>query len=283
MSIRIITDSSSDLPKEVIEQYNIKVVPLRILIDGKSYYDNQDITPTEFYKLQKEAKELPKTSQVPPQDFINAFKEEMDAGNKVLCITIGSKASGTCQSAFLAKQELESDDITVIDSNLLSMGTGYLVILAARMLEAGRSLEETIKAVEDKTHNNIKTLFCVDTMEYLKKGGRITTTKAFVVDILGVKPILTVRDAINEPIGKVRGRKKVIPYYLKHMETTLDIEGSEFIAIAHSCDIDFAISFKEAFVEKFHWEKPIYISEIGATVGTHCGPGVLAAFYLEKK
>jgi len=280
--IQIVVDSSSDLPKEVIEKYKIDVVPLTVLFGNDEYRDGVDISSSEFYTLLTTGNIIPKTSQVTPEKFEESFRSHLERGDEVLCITIGSNASGTCQSAFIARDAVDPDKITVIDSNSLCMGTGYLAIMAAKMIDEGLSRDEIYKRLKPLTENRIEHLFCVDTTEYLRKGGRIRASKAIVAEILNIKPILNVKDAITEPIGKVRGRKKVIPYYLHHMETTMDFERNEFLSVTHSDDIEFAQEFVKAFIDKFNWKKPVYISELGATIGTHTGPGVLAAFYIKK-
>ena len=280
--MRLVVDSSSDLPQEIIKKHNIHVVPLTVSIDGDDYKDGVDITPTEFYARLENSINAPKTSQVVPEQFIEAFQKILKEDDEILCITIGSTASGTCQSAILAKEEVDSDRISIIDSNALCMGTGYLVVLAAQMMEEGKTREQIVDALTPLTQNKIEHLFCVDTLEYLKKGGRIRASKALVAEILNIKPVLNVQDALTQTIGKVRGRKKIIPYYLTHIENTMDFEASPFLSVAHSIDEPFALEFIEAFKEKYDWDKPIYISELGATIGTHAGPGVLATFYIKK-
>ncbi len=282
MAIRLIADSSSDLPKQFIEDNNIQIVPLTIIFGDEELRDGVDLTPSEFYEKLVNSGITPSTSQVQPDRFINAFKPILEEGDEVLCITIGSSASGTCQSAFIAKDEIESDKITVVDSNCLSMGTGYSVIVAANMIANGATIKEIIDEITPLTDNKIEHLFCVDTMTYLRKGGRVKASKAVVAELLNIKPILNVEDAITQPIGKVRGRKKIIPYYINHIENTIDFEANKFLSVAHSEDPEFAAEFISAFKEKFNWNKPIYISEIGATIGTHTGPGVLAVFYIKK-
>lgn len=197
MSIRLIVDSSSDLPKDIISKYNIKVTPLTVHFEDEEYLDKVDITPDEFYTKLETTGIIPKTSQVTPETFKEAFSDELEKGNKVICITIGSNASGTCQSAFIAKEELNNDDIIVIDSNMLCMGTGYLTIVVANMIVDGRSIDEIIKVAEELKDNKIEQLFCVDTLEYLKKGGRIKSSQAVVAEILNIKPILNVENAIT--------------------------------------------------------------------------------------
>lgn len=283
MAIRLVVDSSSDLPASFMEEHHIELVPLTIIFGQEEFRDKVDITPTEFYKKLTSSEVMPTTSQVEPNRFMETFKPIIDAGDQVLCITIGSSASGTCQSAFIAKDELDSDLIHVVDSNSLCMGTGYIAVIAAEMIKEGASVEEIIERITPLTDNRVEHLFCVDTMEYLKKGGRVKAGKAMVAELLNIKPILNVEDAITQPIGKVRGRKKIIPFYLQHLENTLDFEASPFLSVAHSEDEAFANQFIAAFKEKFEWNKPIMVSDIGATIGTHAGPGVLAVFYIKKQ
>ncbi len=283
MAIRLVVDSSSDLPASFIEEHEIVCVPLTVIFGQEEFRDKVDIAPSDFYKKLAHATEMPTTSQVQPERFIKAFQPILEMGDEILCITIGSSASGTCQSAFIAKDELDSDLIHVVDSNSLCMGTGYLAVIAANMIEEGFRIEEIIEAITPLTDNRIEHLFCVDTMEYLKRGGRVKASKAMVAELLNIKPILKARDAITEPIGKVRGRKKIIPYYLQHIENTMDMEASPFLSVAHSEDEDFAKELIHAFKEKFDFKKPILVSEIGATIGTHTGPGVLAVFYINKE
>lgn len=282
MALRLVVDSSSDLPKEMIVKYSIKVVPLFVTIHGKEYLDGIDLASNEFYEMIRNDESRPFTSQVTPERFKEAFQEILNDGDDVLCITIGSNASGTWQSANLAREEIGSERITVVDSNMLCMGTGYITLMAAQMIEDGACLEEILKVITPLTQNRIEHLFSVDTLEFLKRGGRIRSSKAFVADILNIKPILNAVDATTQPIGKVRGRKKIIPYYIQHMESNFDVEKSPFISIAHSEDLEFAKECEVVLRERFSWKKPIYISEIGATIGTHTGPGVLAVFYIKR-
>ncbi len=282
MAIRLVVDSSSDLPASFIEEHHIVCVPLTIIFGQEEFRDKVDISPSDFYEKLGQADEMPTTSQVQPDRFIQAFSPIIEAGDEIICITIGSSASGTCQSAFIAKDELDSDLIHVVDSNSLCMGTGYLAVMAAQMIQEGKSVSEILERITPLTDNRIEHLFCVDTMEYLKRGGRVKAGKAMVAELLNIKPILTVKDAITEPIGKVRGRKKIIPYYLQHIENTMDFDASPFLSVAHSEDEAFAGELIQAFQEKFNFDKPIIVSEIGATIGTHAGPGVLAVFYINK-
>lgn len=278
--IKLIIDSSADCPDFIRDE--IVTVPLTINFGEKEYVDRVTITPKEFFQKLKEEKESPKTSQVTPAAFMAAFKKELDAGNQVVCLTIAASASGTFQSALIAKNELDTEDILLIDSNMLCIGEAYLGIKILDWIKAGKSLQEIEALAKPFTENMVEHLFSVDTLEYLKRGGRITGAKAFVAELLNIKPILNVEDGMTKPIGKVRGRKKVIPYFIKHMKENLDREKSDFIGIGHGDDLAIAKELEQAIREELNWDKPIFISEIGPTIGTHSGPGVFGTFYVKK-
>ncbi len=281
MSVRIIVDSSADIPKAIIEKYDFKIIPLSVHFGEEEYLDSVTITSSEFYDKLIVTDDMPSTSQIPPERFIEYIEPELEAGHEVVVVTLGSNASGTCQSAHIAKSELESDQITIIDSNSLCAGVAYIAIEVAELINSGvkpSELEEKVKALTD---NGIEHLFCVDTLEYLKKGGRIKASKAAVAEILNIKPILNVQDAITQTIHKVRGRKKIIPYYIGKISSEIDRD-SHRIIVAHSQDVDFANKLVKALKEDLGWDKEILVTEIGATIGAHAGPGVLACFYQKK-
>ena len=281
MSVRIIVDSSADLPQSIIDRYDFKIIPLSVHFGEEEYLDHIDISSSQFYDKLKNSEVMPKTSQIPPERFIEYIKPELDAGKDVVVVTIGANASGTCQSAFIAKEELDSDRITVVDSNALCLGTGYVAIEAAEMLKAGVARQELNEKLEPIVNNGVECLFCVDTLEYLRKGGRIRATQAVVAEILNIKPILNVEDAITQTIHKVRGKKKIVPYYIEKMKADMDRDNTR-ILVGHAQDQAAADKLVKAIQEEFDWVDEIVVSEIGATIGTHAGPGVLACFYRKK-
>ncbi len=282
MSIKLIVDSSADMPDYFIEKYDIKVVPLSIKFGDKEYADKVDLKPHEFYRLLEASDHTPITGQVTPIKFKKAFEQVLEDGDEAIVITISSNASGTMQSANIAKNELETDKITIIDSNSLCLGHSYIAILAAQMIEKGYTREEVEKEIVPYTNNKVEHLFCVNTLEYLVKGGRIKAYKAFFANVLNIKPILTVHDGITKPIGKVRSKKRIIPYYIDKIKKEMDTQ-TPFVLVGHSCDAAFAKKFVDKFKEELNFDKPIYIGEVGATIGTHSGPGVLSVFYLRKE
>lgn len=281
MTYRIIVDSTCDLPEELLEAYNMRMLPLSIHFGDDVYRDRVDIQPQAFYKLLEESNELPKTSQITPMAFIDAFKEEREAGNEVICITLASNASGTYQSAVLAKEELEDEGIHLIDSSMLSMGTGILALFVAKGLEAGKTLEEVLDSV-DQLKEKIETVFSVDTLTYLKKGGRIKASTAAIGEILNIKPILRVADGITETIGKVRGSKQVMDYLVKYVKETWDPEDNAFIAVGHGCVHKKVDKLVKKLRDELNYEGEIIVTEVGATIGAHAGPGVFGIYFIKK-
>lgn len=281
MSYKIIVDSSCDLPQDIINQYDIKVVPLTINFGEEQFEDRVDLSPASFYEKLEVSEEMPKTSQATPDMFINAFREVVDKGDEVICITLSSKASGTFQSANIAKEEIGSDKIHLIDSKMLCMGMGMFVIMIARLVDKGKSSDEILDFASN-TIGKIEHLFCVDTLRYLKKGGRIKASSAAIGEILNIKPILNVDEGITQTIGKVRGKKKVVSYFLKHMEETMDIENTPFLCVAHAMDEAASTKLIEAVKDHFNLKKEFIVSHVGPTIGTHSGPGALSIFYIKK-
>lgn len=279
MAYKLFTDSTTDLPEEFLHQYNITVVPLSVSFGEEEFLN---LSPKEFYDKLAVAEIMPITSQVPPDRFMSAFKPVLEAGDKIICVTIGANASGTYQSACIAKESLETEDIIVIDSNCLCLGTGLIVAKIAKMLKEDQKLEDILKTVDYYKANNIEHLFCVDTLKYLRKGGRIKASKAVLAEVLNIKPILNVEDAVTQAFGKVRGRNKIIDYYIDHIKNTIDMDKNDLILVGHSQDRLFADKLVDALRTEINYQGDVVVGEIGAIIGVHAGPGVLAIFYLKK-
>ncbi|MBS3970065.1 MAG: DegV family protein [Clostridia bacterium] len=275
--IQIITDSMTDVPKEIKDRYQIKVVPLKVHFGDEEYRDGVDLTYSEFYKKLSETKELPRTSQITPPEFVEVFKQGLAEGKEILCINGSSRASGTYQSAVLAKNELDSDKIDVIDTLSLSFGGGMLVYEAAKMAEDGAAREEIVERLNG-LRSKVDHIFTVDTLEYLRKGGRLNPMKATIANILNIKPILTVVDGLVEPLDKVRGSKKVIHKMIGLAKQRGGDFSNKTVALAHAIIPEKAEVFKEEVAVQLN-PREIIFTEIGCTIGTHAGPGTLAIFY----
>ncbi len=278
--IQIITDSMVDLPKDIIEKYNIVVVPLTIIFEDKEYTDGVDLTNKQFYEKLSQAKNLPKTSQVSPNTFMEVFKKSLDDDKEVLCINGSSNASGTYQSAVIAKNSLENDDIEVFDTMGLSFGAGIFVYKAVNMAQEGKSLKEIVNKLNDMK-SNVDHIFTVDTLENLKKGGRLNPMKATIATMLNIKPILTVVDGLVEPLDKVRGSKKVVSKMIELAKQRGGNFENKIIGISHANSPDTLSILKESVINELN-PKEVLVTEIGCTIGTHAGPGTLAIFYITK-
>ena len=204
--IKIICDSISDLPIEIIEKYNIDIVPLTVIFDNKEYLAGETLTTKEFYKILRDTDIMPKTSQATYVQFKSAF-EKYDENTEIIYIAGSSTASGTYQSSMLAKND-GHDNVSIFDTQNLSIGSALFVIKACEMVENGCSTEEIILSLE-KLKNDVEVVFSVDTLEYLKMGGRISSTKAALGNLLSIKPILEVKDGLVVQKSQVRGKKQI--------------------------------------------------------------------------
>ena len=203
MTVRVVTDSTADLPAKVIQEWGITVIPLQVNFGTEVYRDGVDLQPDEFYRKLVSSSVLPTTSVPPPGSFTEVYKKLSTNGDDVLSIHLSSKLSGTYNSARLAAKDLGNKRVEIIDSLSLSMGMGILVVVAARAARTGASLEEVTALV----HRAMKRCYLVgllDTLEYLQKGGRIGRARAFLGHVLNLKPLLTIRDGEVYPMDRVR-------------------------------------------------------------------------------
>ncbi len=277
MKIKIITDSMSDIPKKIQDELNIRVIPLTVHFGEKTYIDGIDINSEKFFNLLDLASTLPTTSQVPPGEFEKAFREELKTYDKLIVINGSSKLSGTYNSARIAASEFNDGDVTVIDSLLVTFALGFLVIKAARMIKHGKSAEEIIREVE-YSRQRIRCLFAVDTLKYLLKGGRLSLVQAIAGSILNVKPILTMIDGELKVIEKARGMKKALLYIESYAhENNIKLDG-KIIGINHAIQKSAADMLEKDMKSKYKI-KEVLRSEVGSVVGTHSGPGCVAAYF----
>ncbi|RKD29096.1 DegV family protein [Thermohalobacter berrensis] len=276
--IKIITDSVSDIPSEYIKKYDIEVVPLTINFGSKSYKDKVDISIEEFYKMVEESEDLPTTSQITPVEFIDTYKKFIDSYDHLIVITMSSKLSGTYQSAVTASQiEGISEKVTVIDSKGITLGQGLLVIEAARMASNGKNKEDIINRINQMI-DRLEYIIVVDTLENLKKGGRISSTKAFIGEKLKIKPVLTMDNGNIIVMDKIRGRKKIIKWIIKTLKKKSIDFSNKTIGINHAMAEDMAKDLMEKVKENFD-VKEIVFGEVGCTVGVYAGTGAIAIHF----
>lgn len=279
-NIKIICDSLSDVNKEYLEKYDIDVVPLTLILNGKEYRDSIDIQPEEFYKILREENVHPKTSQATYAQFKEVFDKYTKEGKTILYISGSAAATGTCQSAIMAKNDTEGE-IYIYDTSNLSFGAGFFVVRAAEMINEGKTIDEIFKAL-DKIKEKYILMFSVDTLEYLKKGGRISSTKATVGSLLNIKPILEVKDGLVSQVGQVRGKKNVLNKMIEYVKERLgdDLEQEE-IYIGYSDDTKETEKLTEIAKEVFKPKKIGYFM-VGTCIGAHSGPGVGGILVFKK-
>ncbi|MFN2362806.1 MAG: DegV family protein, partial [Halarsenatibacteraceae bacterium] len=262
--IKIITDSCSDLPIHIIKKYDIKMLPTPVHIGNESFLDGETLTTGEFYQKLEEGA-MPSTSQISPGKYEKVFREELDKGNKVLTLCFSGELSGIFQSAALAKKNIGSDNIKVIDTRGASIGFGMTVLRVAKAAKTGKSFTELIElAIDSAAH--MEHIFAVGSIEMLKRGGRISGGKALIANVLNIKPILHFEDGKIVPYSKVRGKKKMLQFLIDEMEEFGAALESEMIGINHSASPELAGKIQKKIEHKFGTEE-FLIGEIGAAIG----------------
>ena len=284
MSIQIIVDSGSDLPKEFVEKFNIKVVPLYVNIGEEEYLDGVTIEAVDLFNNMRKGS-VYKTSQVSIKTFKEVFIQYAKENKECIFIGFSSELSGTYESAVIAKREVLEEypdfDIDLIDTKAASYGCGLIINYAVKLVDKGKTKPEILEAI-DFFKDHIEHIFTVDNLEYLYRGGRVSRTSAFVGGLLNIKPILNMEEGKLVPLEKVRGSKKVIKRMVEIMgERGQDLE-NQIIGISHGDDLETTEFLKEQIQERFG-TKDFVITMIGAVIGAHAGPGTIALFFLNKE
>lgn len=273
--IKVVTDSTCYLPEAVLRQYDIRVVPLNVHFGQDTYREGVNLTPEQFYRLLATSPVLPTTSQPSPGEFHQVFAELTSAGHQVLCLVISSHLSGTYQSAIEAQQALSGAPVVVFDSFSVAAGLALMVLTAAEMAIAGSSMEVILAHLE-RLRREIRLYFVVDTLEYLQKGGRIGKAAALVGSLLQIKPILAIQDGIVQPLDRARSKPKALGRLLEHFEAQLGSKRTVQCVLVHGQALGEAQELVAALQQRFHCARML-ITEVGAVVGTHVGPGVVGA------
>ena len=279
--IRIITDSTSDLSREEAARLGVEVVPLSVLFGEESFLDGEEITHAQFYERLEGVQTLPTTAQVPPETFIQRFQAHVDAGDQVVGLFISSELSGTCQSAFIARSVVGEENVFVVDSRTATFGLGLMVREAVRMRDAGLSAAEMAAQLEELS-GRVHVLAAVNTLKYLKMGGRISAATAVVGGVLGISPIIAVQNGVVDSVGKARGRKNAFQWIAKRIETEEPIDPEHLVAFGHSNALD-AMEECQAACAGLTDVTKAGVGSIGAVVGTHVGPGAAGIAYILKK
>lgn len=279
MSVRIITDSASDMTPA--ENPALRVLPLSVTFGTDVYMDGVDIDHQRFYEMLVERDELPKTGQVNPYAFSQAIAEAREAGNEAVIITVGAKLSGTNQSARTALAEAPGGDVFVVDSNNVTLGERVLVEYALRLVDEGRSAAQIAAAVE-AVRDRVVVIGLLETLEYLVRGGRLSAAAGAVGTLLNVKPVVAAEDGLIVQLGKARGSKNGRNLLNQKVEKAGGVDFSMPLALGYT-------GLSDAVLKKYiedsaalwagHTERELPIHTIGATIGTHVGPGAVAVAF----
>ncbi|MBB6735844.1 DegV family protein [Cohnella zeiphila] len=276
--IALVTDSTADIPPEIVRELDIRVVPLGVHFGEQSYLDNVNLQPAEFYEKLASFGGLPKTSQPSPGEYYNVYKQLTDEGKAVISIHLSSAFSGTYQSALLGQSMLEGEgDVTVVDSKTASYGYGMMVVQAAELASQGLSKEEIVERVL-RLKAETKLYFLVETLEYLQKGGRIGKAAALFGSLLNIKPILTIdEEGYVTAFDKVRGQKKAFMRIVELLESAFPDGPVDLAAVVTPGRTEMAEELIALLREKFPIRK-FSRSAIGPVIGTHAGPGTVGIF-----
>lgn len=277
--VRIVIDSTTDVAEGIRER--LTVVPLTIRFGDEEYVDGIDITTDRFYVKLIETDVMPTTSQATPDNFAQIFEQIKAAGDTAVVLTIASKLSGTYQSAVIAAQDYEG--IYVVDTNTVTIGAGILAELALRLVEEGLSAAEIAEKLETQK-DKIRLIALVDTLEYLKKGGRISKAVAFAGGVLSIKPVIGIIDGEIQILGKARGSKQGNNLLVQEIEKSGGVDFTKPVLLGYTGISDLLL---KKYIEDsaFLWEgnvEKLNTSIVGSVVGTHAGPGAVAAAYFAK-
>lgn len=279
MKTRIIVDSTTDLMPEIKEK--VQIVPLSVRFGEEEFIDGVTIDHKTFYEKLIESDVLPSTSQANPDAFMTEFDKVKEAGEEAVVITLSSKLSGTYQSAVIAASDY--DNIYVVDSSSVTIGTAILVEMAIKMAEAGLSAEEIAKKLEEEKEN-IVIVALLDTLEYLKKGGRISKTVAFAGTVLNIKPVVSVVNGEILMLGKARGSKMGNNLLVQEIEKAGGVNFDKPVMLGYTGLSD-ALLKKYIEDSKYIWEEgleEVRYTVIGSVIGTHAGPGAIAVAFFKK-
>jgi DegV family protein with EDD domain len=279
--IKLVTDSTCDLSKELLIQYDIEVIPLYVNFGEESYKDGVDIQVEQMYQLVEEKNQLPKTAAPSPGVFETAFKKYLEMDYDVIYLGIGSKFSASFNSARIAKDLLDSNRIYLIDSLNLSSGSGLLLLKAGDMIQQGDNAKTIVKKVEALVPK-VRSQFVINTLEYLYKGGRLNALSAFFGGVLRIKPIIKVRDGLMA-VGK-KGRGKIhnaIDLMLREMLSEKDNIDEDFMMITHSLADEEADYIREKISGQVSI-KNIYETSAGCVISSHCGKKTIGVLYITK-
>ncbi|PEU98174.1 fatty acid-binding protein DegV [Bacillus cereus] len=284
MGVKIITDSAADLPVELLQAYDIDLIPLRVYDEAETeYLDGVTLESVTLLQKMREGA-VYRTSLPSLETFQEKFVSYAKEGNPCIYLAFSSELSGTYQSSVLIKEEVKETyanlDLEIVDTKCASLGQGLVVLEAAKMAKDGASKEEILKRV-DFLMNHMEHIFTVADLQYLVRGGRLSKVAGFIGGLLNIKPILNVEEGKLVPLEKVRGKKKVLGRIVDIMEERGKKLKGQTIGMTHGDDLETAEALKALITERFGCEVFI-VNTIGAAIGAHTGPGVITLFFLNE-
>ena len=277
MRVKIVVDSTADMAPQLARQ--VKIVPLTVRFGDREYVSGVDIDGKKFYEMLVESDELPTTSQPTPFAFEQAYREALETADQVVCITCSGALSGTNQSANIAAEEFPGK-VFVVDSRTIAISLGILVEYAQGLVEQGMGAEEIAEKLLQQ-REKVRLLALVDTLEYLKKGGRVSATVAFAGGLLNIKPVITIADGAVQVLGKARGSKQGNNLLVQEIRKAGGVDFSKPVMLGYT-------GLSDALLQKYIadsaqlWEgkrENLPVSIVGSVVGTHVGPGAVAVAF----
>lgn len=281
--VKIVSDSTCDLSQELLQRYDVSILPLHILLGEQEYEDGQDIFPDEIYQWSDKNKTTPKTSAPALDRVMDLLRPYVAEGREIICFAIAESMSTSANVMRIAAEELEAEKlVTVIDSANLSTGIGLLVIEAAIMAQNGKNAQDIVKKMEE-LKPFVRASFVVDTLTYLYRGGRCSGLAAIAGGALKLHPKIVVEDGAMNPAKKYRGKmKKVLMDYVKDMENELKQAKKDRVFITHSgCDQDIIREIYQ-HLDSLNIFSEILVTRAGGVISSHCGPGTLGVLFISK-
>jgi DegV family protein with EDD domain len=279
VTVRVVTDSAADLPPEVVQELGITVVPMLVLFGDEVCRDNIDLSSEEFFERLATSPVLPTTSQPSVGTFLETYRKLAAETDEIVSIHITARSSGTCESALQASKSLGGlPRVEVVDSQSASMGVGFQVIAAARAARAGASLEE-VTAAARSVGRRVHVLALLETLEYLRRGGRIGRAQAFLGSVLNLKPLIAIRDGVVHPVARVRTRARALDQMFHYCMAYGDLED---VAVIHGTTPEDAEMLAQR-IREHQPNVPIYVGRLGPALGVHGGPGIIGIVVVEAE
>jgi len=276
--VKVITDSTSDIPLNVLDQHDIGLVPLNVHFGDEVYKDQVELTAEQFMDKLVKSKVHPRTSQPSPGEFVEMYRPFVEKGMDIVSMHLSSSLSGTYQSASIAKESFPNARIEVVDTRLASMAAGLCVIEAARLAQQGADIDEVMHVIRDKCAT-CHVYFAVDTLDYLHRNGRIGKAAHLMGSLLNMKPILTLQDGVVISHDKVRGQKRATNRLLEIMSEKVPQDAPVKVTIMHSASLQAAESLSAEIASRLKVVEAT-LAPLGAVIATHVGPGTLAVAWI---